>query len=406
MRRAAAAASCVGSVAGIYYHQTHCHRANARQGVLSAIGDTPLIELTTLSKLTGCKIVAKCEHLNPGGSIKDRAALQIIEDAERSGKLVPGYHDTIVEGTGGNTGIGLALVAAAKGYKCVLAMPASLAAEKIQTMKTLGAEVILTPGVPFQDPRHYFHVAAGLAHTQRNVFFTNQFENTNNAMAHYKGTAPEIWAQTGGDIDGFICSSGTGGTIGGCTKFLKERKPDVRCYLIDCEGSALHPYVAQGEGYIERGPSPSSGRTIYDGDAVVQYMERSKGSSICEGIGIDRKTANFGMSLLDGAMQGSDQEAVDMAYYLKEKEGIFVGPSAALNVVGAVKLARHMGPGHTICTVLCDGGDRYRSKIWSEEWLKEKGLVPSRRKQGSLALSFVGDGNEVKADTFAFATGQ
>ena len=209
-------------------------------------------------------------------------------------------------GTGGNTGIGLALVAAAKGYKCVLAMPASLAAEKIQTMKTLGAEVILTPGVPFQDPRHYFHVAAGLAHTQRNVFFTNQFENTNNAMAHYKGTAPEIWAQTGGDIDGFICSSGTGGTIGGCSKFLKERKPDVRCYLIDCEGSALHPYVAQGEGYIERGPSPSSGRTIYDGDAVVQYMERSKGSSICEGIGIDRKTANFGMSLLDGAMQVSD----------------------------------------------------------------------------------------------------
>jgi len=265
-------------------------------------------------------------------------------------------------------------------------------------------EVILTPGVPFSDPRHYFHVAADLAHRHGNVFFTNQFENTANATAHYQGTAPEIWAQLEGKLDGFICSSGTGGTIGGCSKFFKEQDPRVSCYLIDCEGSALHPYVAQGEGYIERGPSPSSGKTIYAGDDVVQYMERSAGSSCCEGIGIDRKTANFGTARLDGAMQGSDQEAVDMAYYLKEKEGIFVGPSAALNVVGAVKLARHLGPGHTVVTVLCDGGDRYRSKIWSKPWLEEKGLSPGIRSQNSLA--FVGGSHAVEADAFAFPSGK
>ena len=394
------AASSASLIGGVAVHQAWClEQHKKREGVLAAIGSTPLIELKSLSELTGSRILVKCEHLNPGGSVKDRAALHIIEAAEKSGALRRGVHDTIIEGTGGNTGIGLALVASAKGYKTIFAMPASLAEEKINTMKTLGAEVILTPGVPFSDPRHYFHVAAKKAAESRNIFFTNQFENTANAMAHYQGTAPEIWEQTGGGkIDGFVCSSGTGGTIGGISKYLKERNPLIQCYLIDCEGSALHPYVEQGVGYIDRGKSPSSGKTSYPGDLVVQYMERSPGSSICEGIGIDRKTSNFGLSMIDGAMKGSDQEAVEMAYFLKEKEGVFVGPSAALNVVGAVKLARRLGPGHTVVSILCDGGDRYRSKIWSDAWLKEKGLTPQR----PPGLSFVGEDHAVHADTFSF----
>ena len=348
--------------------------------LLSAIGNTPLVELPSLSRATGCRILAKCEHLNPGGSIKDRAALWIIEQAEKDGALAPG--GTVVEATGGNTGIGLALVAAAKGYKSIFTMPASVAQEKIDTMKNAGARVILTPGVPFSDARHYFHVAAKLAHHNeiQGYFFANQFENGANARAHFESTAPEIWQQAGpSGVDGFVCSAGTGGTIGGITAFLKRVNPGCQCWVVDPEGSGIGPYVASGGTNATLGPSPSSALTHYAGDKVVHYVARSPGSTITEGIGNDRITANFGAAMaagLDGALLATDREAVEMAYHLLQKEGLCVGPSAALNVVGAVKLARKLGPGKTVVTVLCDGGERYRSKLWNAEWLRQKGLVP------------------------------
>ena len=354
------------------------------------------------------KILAKLENLNPGGSIKDRAALYLIEDAERKGLLKPG--DCIVEGTGGNTGIGLAVVANAKGYKMCFAMPASIAQEKIDMMKTFGAEVILTPGVPFTDPRHYFHVAATRGR-EAGHFFTNQFENTSNAMAHIKGTGPEILAQVqaaGGRVDGFVCAAGTGGTIGGIGSFLKSKlgSAGVCCMVIDPHGSGLFDYVRSlpgpAAGFVEgKSPSSPAGQTRYDGDRTVKYIERSPGSSITEGIGIDRVTANFSLAAaagcLDGAMQGTDREAVEMAYHVLKHDGLFIGPSAALNVVGAVKLARDLKKKRkeerakvkgsdasgtssdepvTVVTVICDGGDRYQSKLWNRAWLETNDLVP------------------------------
>eukprot|EP00039_Didymoeca_costata_P006553 m.91256 g.91256 ORF g.91256 m.91256 type:complete len:387 (+) comp13298_c0_seq2:75-1235(+) len=340
--------------------------------IIDAIGNTPLIELKSLSAKTGCRILAKAEFMNPGGSVKDRAALWLVEDAEKKGKIKPGY--TITEGTGGNTGIGLALVAAAKGYNAILTMPKSIAQEKINTMKTLGAEVILCESVPFDNANHYFHVAQNLEDTRENTICMKQFENTANAMAHYNGTAPEMWEQSGGNIDGFVCASGTGGTIGGVSTFLKEKNPKCTIYLIDAPGSGLFDAVQlkmKGEPSFHEKKGTAQGKPI-------TWLARSKGSTIMEGIGTDRKTKNFALALdndlIDGAFKGDDQEAVSMAYHLLRKEGVFVGPSAALNVVGAVKLAEKLGPGHTVVTVLCDGGDRYRSKMYNKEWLEEKGL--------------------------------
>jgi cysteine synthase A len=374
--RGRAAAACATASAAAATFATFCaapplNDAPGRPGVLSAIGNTPLVELPRLSEATGCRILAKCEFLNPGGSIKDRAALFMVEEAERQGLL--GEGSTIYEGTGGNTGVGLAMVAAAKGYGAVMAMPGSIAKEKVEAMETYGAKTILTPSVPFTSMEHYFHRARDAARADPKGFWCNQFDNLANLKSHYLGTAPELWLQTqrqtGTKVDGFVCSCGTGGTLAGIAMFLKEQDPGIQCYLVDPHGSALFDYVKhKGRHFTE---------TIVAGK-VVKFIKRDGGSSMTEGIGIGRVTANFeqgALPRLDGQFKASDKEAIEMAYWLKENEGVYVGPSAALNVVGAVKLAKKMGPGHTIVTVLCDGGGRYKSKLYTQSWLKEKGFV-------------------------------
>jgi len=334
-------------------------RARAAQGLLGTIGNTPLVELRSLSRATGCRILAKCEHMNPGGSVKDRPAALIISELEREGRLVPREARapgdervfTIVEGTGGNTGVGMALVAAARGYKAVFTVPSNTAQSKIDVARTFGAEVIVCPMVPFSDPRHYYHVAERLSREIPNAVWGNQFEGLDNSEAHFRATGPELWQQSGKDVDGLVVAAGTGGTMGGLSRFLRSVNPRLAVWLIDPPGSSLAHYVETGE------------------------MAPAAGSTVTEGIGIGRLTANFASSAkIDGAFRGSNEEATAMCYYLLRREGIFVGPSAALNVVGAVKLARKLGPGHTVVTVLCDGGSRYMNKMYSPEWLKEQGL--------------------------------
>ncbi len=323
---------------------------NIRLGFAGAIGNTPLIEIRSLSELTGCKILGKAEFLNPGGSVKDRAALFMVEQAEKDGRLKAG--GTIVEGTAGNTGIGLALVANAKGYRCVIVMPNNQSPEKIDLLNTLGAEVELVEPVAFSNPNHFYHTAQKRSQAIDNAFWADQFENLANSEAHYQTTAPEIWHQTGGAIDGIVMSSGTGGTIGGVTAYLKEQNPHIASYLIDPQGSGLYNFITEG-------------------------IFKAKGSSITEGIGINRGTANFYRAKLDGAFQGSDLEAIEMAHYLLKHDGLFLGSSAALNVVGAVKLARKLGKGKVIVTILCDGGGRYQSRMFNSQWLAEKQLTPT-----------------------------
>ncbi|NJK59149.1 MAG: cysteine synthase A [Oscillatoriales cyanobacterium SM2_1_8] len=319
-------------------------------GFCGTVGHTPLLEIPSLSSATGCRILGKAEWLNPGGSVKDRAALFMVLAAEAAGKLAAG--GTVVEGTAGNTGIGLALVAAARGYRCEIAMPENQSPEKIELLRALGANVRLTPAVPFSDPNNYYHVARRLAEELPNAFWADQFENLANAESHYQTTGPEIWQQTGGEVDGVVMAAGTGGTIGGVTAYLKAQNPHLVTYLIDPQGSGLYNYVTTGSLAAE-------------------------GSSITEGIGIRRLTANFARARLDGALQGSDREVVEMAHYLLHREGLFVGSSAALNAVGAVRLARKLGPGKTIVTILCDGGNRYQSRLFAKDWLAEKGLQPT-----------------------------
>lgn len=323
---------------------------NIRLGLVGAIGNTPLIEIPSLSKITGCKILGKAEHLNPGGSVKDRAALFMVEQAEKDGNLKVG--GTIVEGTAGNTGIGLALVANAKGYRCVIVMPNNQSPEKIDLLSTLGAEVELVEPVPFSNPNHFYHTAQRRSLAIENAFWADQFENIANSESHYQTTAPEIWQQTGGAIDGIVMSSGTGGTIGGVTAYLKEQNPNIAAYLIDPQGSGLYSFMTDG-------------------------VFKAEGSSITEGIGINRGTANFYRAKLDGAFQGSDLEAIEMAHHLLKHDGLFIGSSAALNLVGAVKLARKLGKGKVIVTILCDGGGRYQSRMFNSQWLAEKQLTPT-----------------------------
>jgi len=325
---------------------------NIRLGFAGAIGNTPLIEIQSLSELTGCRILGKAEFLNPGGSVKDRAALFMVEQAQKDGKLKVG--GTIVEGTAGNTGIGLALVANAKGYRCVIVMPSNQSPEKIDLLNTLGAEVELVEPVAFANPNHFYHTAQRRSQSIENAFWADQFENIANSDAHYQTTAPEIWQQTGGAVDGIVMSSGTGGTIGGVTAYLKEKNPNIASYLIDPQGSGLFSYVTEG-------------------------VFKAEGTSITEGIGINRGTANFYRAQLDGAFQGSDLEAIEMAHYLLKCDGLFLGSSAALNVVGAVKLARKLGKGKVIVTILCDGGGRYQSRMYNLHWLAEKKLTPTGR---------------------------
>ena len=330
-----------------------------RIGFKNSVGNTPLIEIESLSVATGCTILGKAEFLNPGGSVKDRAALYMVLEAEKTGALQTG--GTIVEGTAGNTGIGLALVANARGYRSVIVMPNNQSQEKIDLLRTLGAEVELTNPAPFSSPDNYYHAARRRAEEIKNAFWANQFENLSNSEAHYHTTAPEIWSQTGGELDGIVMSSGTGGTIGGMTAYLKEQNPQIATYLIDPTGSGLYSYITTGE-------------------------FKAEGTSITEGIGINRATANFNRARLDGAFQGTDQQVIEMSQYLLKHDGLFIGSSAALNVIGAIKLARKLGKGHTIATILCDGGGRYQSRMYNPEWLAEKGLTPVAK-----GLEFIDD---------------
>jgi cysteine synthase A len=320
-----------------------------RNGFADAIGQTPLIRLARVSQETGCEILGKAEFMNPGGSVKDRAARAIIEDAERSGRLRPGF--TVVEGTAGNTGIGLAHVCNARGYKLVITMPDNQAPEKYQMIETLGAQVLRVKTVPYSDPNHYQKVAKRLAEELPNAIWANQFDNIANRNAHEQTTGPEIWEQTGGRIDAFVCATGTGGTLGGISRYLKSQNPKVFIALADPQGSSLYHWLRYGE------------------------LKPTGPSSITEGIGIGRVTQNLEGSPIDEAVHVTDVECVDMVYRLLREEGLFLGSTSGVNVAAAVQLARRLGPGHTIVTVLCDGGAKYQSRLFNRKWLEEKGLL-------------------------------
>jgi cysteine synthase len=321
-----------------------------KQGFVNAVGNTPLIRLNSFSDQTGCEILGKAEFLNPGGSVKDRAALYIIEDAEAKGLLKPG--GTVVEGTAGNTGIGLAHICNAKGYKCLIVIPDTQSQEKMDALRVLGAEVRAVPAVPYKDPNNYVKLSGRLAAETENAVWANQFENLANRMAHYETTGPEIWAQTDGKIDAWVSSTGTGGTYAGVAMYLKEKNPNIKTVLADPMGSGLYSYVKTGEIHME-------------------------GSSVTEGIGNSRVTGNLEGAPIDDAIQIDDQECIRVIYQLLRKDGLFMGGSVGINVGAAVALAKQLGPGHTIVTVLCDGGTRYQSKLYNPEWLAEKGLMPS-----------------------------
>ena len=317
--------------------------------ILDLIGNTPLLRLRRASEMTGCEILAKAEFMNPGQSVKDRAALYIIRDAERRGLLRPGGR--IVEGTAGNTGIGFVHLANERGYRCVIVMPDNQAPEKASLLRVLGAEVRIVKTVPYSDPNHYQKVAGRLADELPDAIWGNQFDNTANRDAHLATTGPEIWRQTGGRIDAFVCATGTGGTLGGVSRALKIADPRVRCVLADPMGSALYQWVRSGE-------------------------LRSEGSSsVTEGIGIGRVTANLEGSPIDDAVRVEDPEVVATAYRLLHREGLFLGGTSGVNVAAAVQVARQLGPGHVIVTILCDVGVRYLSRLYDRAWLAAKGLA-------------------------------
>ena len=317
-----------------------------REGFVGTIGNTPLVRLRGPSELTGCDILGKAEFLNPGGSVKDRAALAIILDAERRGLLAPG--GTIVEGTAGNTGIGLALVGNARGYRTVIVIPDTQSREKKDMLRLCGAELREVPAVPYKDPNNYVHVSERLA-KEMGAFWANQWDNTANREAHYRGTGPEIWAQTGGKIDGFTCAIGTGGTLSGVALYLKEKKPGVRIAVADPMGAAMYEWFKRG-------------------------VLASEGSSITEGIGQGRVTKNVEGTPVDEAYRIPDSEALPILFDLLKREGLCLGGSTAINVAGAVRLAKDLGPGHTVVTILADSGTRYQSKLFNPSFLSEKGL--------------------------------
>ncbi len=319
-----------------------------KNGFVGTIGNTPLIRLNSFSDETGCEILGKAEFLNPGGSVKDRAALEIIEDAERKGLLKPG--GTVVEGTAGNTGIGLAHICNAKGYKCLIVIPNTQSQEKIDLLRTLGAEVRTVPAVPYRDPNNYVKLSGRIAEETENAIWANQFDNLANREAHYKTTAPEIWQQTDGKIDVWVASTGTGGTYAGAALFFKEKNPNLQCVVADPMGSGLYSYIKTGEVKIE-------------------------GNSITEGIGNSRITANMENVPIDDAIQIDDPEAIRVVYQLLRKDGLFLGGSVGINVGAAIALAKKLGPGHTIVTILCDGGARYQSRLYNPDWLASKGLM-------------------------------
>ncbi|WP_204153021.1 cysteine synthase A [Leptolyngbya sp. CCY15150] len=318
-----------------------------KNGFVATVGHTPLIRLNSFSDETGCEILGKAEFLNPGGSVKDRAALYIINDAEARGHLKPG--GTVVEGTAGNTGIGLAHICNAKGYKCLIIIPDTQSQEKMDVLRTLGAEVRPVPAVPYRDPNNYVKLSGRVAEELDNAIWANQFDNLANRLAHYETTGPEIWAQTDGKIDAWVAATGTGGTYAGVAMYLKDQNPAVQTVVADPMGSGLYSYIKTGE------IAPT-------------------GSSITEGIGNSRITANMEGAPIDDAIQIDDQECLRVVYQLLHRDGLFMGGSVGINVAAAVALAKQMGPGHTIVTVLCDSGSRYQSRLYNPDWLKSKGL--------------------------------
>ncbi len=325
---------------------------NVREGFVGAIGQTPLIRLRGPSEATGCEILGKAEFLNPGGSIKDRTAWFMVEDFEKRGLLEKG--GVIVEGTAGNTGIGLALVAASRGYRAVIVMPETQSEEKKQTLRLFGADLRLVKAVPYKDPNNYVHVserlAAELAKTEpHGAVWAQQFDNTSNREGHCRVTGAEIWQQTDGRVDGFVSAIGTGGTLAGVSAHLKERNPNVKIALADPMGAAMYAWFTRG-------------------------VLESSGSSITEGIGQGRVTRNIEGAVVDMAYQIPDDEMLGVAFSLLREEGLCVGGSTGINVAGAIRLARELGPGHTIVTILCDGGQRYQSKMFNAEFLRSKGL--------------------------------
>ena len=332
--------------------------------VIETIGGTPLIKLKAASEATGCVILGKAEFMNPGGSVKDRAALAIVRDAVASGALRPG--GCIVEGTAGNTGIGLGMVASALGYRAVIVIPDTQTQEKKDMLRLVGAELIEVPAVPYSNPNHYVKYSGRLAEKiaqseEKGAIWANQFDNVANRRGHYETTGPEIYADTQGRIDGFVCAVGTGGTLAGVGMALKERDKNIKIALADPHGAALYSWYAEG-------------------------VLKTEGSSITEGIGQGRVTANLEGAPVDFAWRISDEEALSIVFDLAEHEGLLLGGSSGINIAGAMRLARELGPGHTIATILCDSGVRYASKLFNAEFLRFKGLpVPKWLERGASA---------------------
>ncbi|KAI1168596.1 cysteine synthase (O-acetylserine (thiol)-lyase-like protein) [Nemania serpens] len=371
VRRFATTAARRAAAAPVAAHEPSVHTLavskaqGVAKGLTGAIGNTPLIRLNKLSEETGCEVLGKAEFMNPGGSVKDRAALYVVKDAEERGLLRPG--GTVVEGTAGNTGIGLAHVCRSRGYRLVIYMPDTQSQGKIDLLRLLGAEVYPVPAVAFDNPDNYNHQAARHAARLRAeagdnaAVWTDQFDNTANRRAHVETTGPEIWAQTAGAVDAFTCATGTGGTLAGVTRFLKEASGGrVRSYLADPPGSVLHSYIQSGGTLAER-----------------------SGGSITEGIGQGRVTANLApdLALLDGSLHVADEKSIEMVYRCLDEEGVYLGASSALNVVAAKEVAELLGPGHTVVTVLCDGAYRYADRLFSRKWLESKnllGAIPDR----------------------------
>lgn len=329
---------------------------DVRNGFIDSIGNTPLIRLNRVSDATGCEILGKAEFMNPGGSVKDRAALAIVKDAEAKGLLRPG--GVIVEGTAGNTGIGLALVANARGYRTVIVIPETQTQEKKDLLRLCGADLREVPALPYRDPNNYVKYSGRLADEiaaaePAGAIWANQFDNVANKQGHYETTGPEIWRQTDGKIDGFICAVGSGGTLAGIADYLREQKPGVQIGIADPPGAALYEYYKNG-------------------------ALKSEGSSITEGIGQGRITANLEGLAIDRPYQIPDAEALQVAFDLLSQEGLALGSSSGVNVAGAIRMAKDLGPSHTIVTVLCDGAAKYQSKMFNRAFLEEKGLpVPS-----------------------------
>lgn len=319
---------------------------NTRSDIVDAIGNTPLIRLRAASEATGCEIFGKAEWLNPGMSVKDRAAKFMVLDAERRGELKPG--GTIVEGTAGNTGIGLAMVGRARGYRVVIVIPSSQTVEKKDMLRLFGAELVEVPPVPFANPNNYVHVAERLAE-QLGAFYANQWDNLANRQAHIEGTGPEIWEQTGGKLDGFVSAVGTGGTLAGCSIFLKDQNPKLQVALADPYGAKMHAWFTRGELEVD-----------------------VEGGSITQGIGQGRVTGNVRDARVDRSYRIPDSEVVEVLDALAADEGLMLGGSAGMNVAGAIRLARDLGPGHTIATLLCDHGSRYQSQLWAADFRRER----------------------------------